>query len=212
MSLSDLQPSGPSQPGGEGDDSLIAGEEPPGFDPWTDLGHWFEPQWLSNVIRSGTSPFYVVEYAPSFYRGCGIVVVEWPGAAEVRLVKFVGELTARGRDQLRKEGWSQHGPPPPDLERWEEIGRADQRQIDRFHKGLPMSIPLRPEDSACPGCDGMDVRCWYRWGGWIGATKSWQDQEPATFQLARAVHRLASEVLLEPTSLETLGVIGMFLG
>jgi hypothetical protein len=156
-------------------------------------------------------PFYLVSYSPSFYRPCGIIVVEWPEAAEVCLVKFVGELTARGRDQLLKGGWPQPGPPPPNLERWEETGRADRQQIVRFHERLPASIPLRPENSG-RGCDGMDVHCWFRWNNLIGATTSWQDSEPATFQLARAVHRLASEVLREPTSMEALREIGIFLG
>ena len=58
------------------------------------------------VVRSDTLPFYLVSYSPSFYPPCGIIVVEWPEAAEVILVKFVGELSARGREQLLKEGWT----------------------------------------------------------------------------------------------------------
>ncbi len=211
MSSPEPQPPGPRHPGGDDGASLIAGGEPPGCDPWSDLGHWFEPRWLEKVVRSATLPFYLVSCSPSFYRPCGIIVVEWPEAPEVCLVKFVGELTIRGRDQLLKEGWPQHGPPPPDLERWEETGQADRQQIVRFHERLPASIPLRPENSAGPGCDGMTVRCWFRWGNRMGATESWQDHEPATFQLATAVHRLATEVLREPTSLEALREIELFL-
>jgi hypothetical protein len=147
----------------------------PGFGPWSNLGDWFEPAWLSTVVRAGTLPVSLVAYLPSFYRPCRIMIVEWPEAAEISIVQLVGELSALGRDQLRNDGWPQQGPPPDGLERWEETGRADQPQIKRFHESLPVSIPLRPEDSACPGCDGMDIYCWFRWGNRIGATRSWQD-------------------------------------
>jgi hypothetical protein len=211
MSSPELQPPGPRHPDDEDGASLIAGGEPPGCEPWSHLRLGIEPQFLSKAVRSGTFPFYEVSYAPSFYRGCRIAVIEWPEAAQISLMMFVGELTARGREQLLKEGWPQHGPPPPDLKRWDETGRPDQHQIDRFHESLPVSIPLRPENSAGAGCDGMTVHCWFRWGNRMGPTESWQDQEPATFQLARAVHRLATEVLREPTSLEALREIEMFL-
>jgi hypothetical protein len=187
---------------------LIAGGEPPGRDPWSHLQFPIEPRFLSKAVQSGAFPFYAVSYAPLFYRPCCIAVTEWPEAAQISLRMFVGKLSARGREQLRKEVWPQHGPPPPDLQHWEETGRPDQQQIARFHESLPTSIPLRPENWAVPGgCDGMTVSCWFRWGNRMGATESWQDQEPATFQLARAVYRLATEVLREPTTLEALRVI-----
>ncbi len=112
MSSPEPQPPGPRHPGAEDGASLIAGGEPPGCDPWSDLGHWFEPRWLSKVVRSDTLPFYLVSYSPSFYRPCGIIVVEWPEAAEVCLVKFVGELTARGREPAPEGGMASAGPSP----------------------------------------------------------------------------------------------------
>jgi hypothetical protein len=173
---------------------LFEGNESRGFDPW-----------LSQMLRCGTLPFYEVLYAPSFHRTCGVSVVEWPEGAEVSLERYVGNLSAPDLEQIQKGGW------PAGLELWQEAGRADPPRIDRYHKRLPASIPLLPGNSRGAGCDGMIVYCWFGWDSRIGTTMSWQDHEPATFQLARAVHRLASEVLHEPTSLEALREIGRYL-
>jgi len=90
--------------------------------------------------------------------------------------------------------------------RWEEVGWPDRRQLDQFHADLPATIPLLPENmDNVPGCDGMEVYCLFRHpGGGIQTTKSWQSSEPATFELATAVHRLASEVLTGSRSREVL--------
>jgi hypothetical protein len=88
------------------------------------------------------------------------------------------------------------------------VGRINNKSLGSTRASRRAS-PRRPENTGPSGCDGMTVRCWFRWGNRKVATDSWQDDEPATFQLARAVHRLATEVLREPTRLEALREIGV---
>lgn len=179
-----------------------------------DIGAWPEVLWgyfasgsLLEKMRSGTATYHRVLFAPSFHPECCLTVVDFDGTAELSLLTYrtnpwYWECSERQRANGK---WLPSEPPPPAPQRWEELAVLDSSRVGQFREELPVAIPLLPEKMNCVGCDGMTVYSRFRrQGREPQESRTWGASEPATHELAVAVHRLASAVLKDTESKKVL--------